>query len=201
MPQLPPLTRNLMIACLVILCLEQVEQLQLIRWFALWPVSTGLFMPWQVVTYAFLHSPNDWSHLFFNMLGMWMFGVELEMLWGLKRYAQFLLASAVAAAVTQLGFSLLFGSAAPVIGASGAIFGLLLANGMLFPRRQIALFMVFPTDMRTAVIIFGGLELLFGLGGGGSSLVAHFAHLGGMLGGYLMLLWWRRRPPSFRRVR
>jgi len=201
MPPLPPITRNLMIACLAVLCLEQIPQLELLRWFALWPVQTGYFMPWQLVSYAFLHEPRDLSHLFFNMLGLWMFGMELERLWGGRRYMQFLLASTLAAAATQLAFSLLFGAISPVIGASGAIFGLLIANGMLFPRRPIALFMVFPTDMRTAVLIFGALELFLGLGAGSGTMVAHFAHLGGMLGGYLMILWWRRRPPSYRRVR
>jgi membrane associated rhomboid family serine protease len=128
-----------------------------------------------------------------------MFGVELERLWGNKRYIQFLLASAVAAAATQLAFSFLFQSYAPTIGASGAIFGLLLANGMLFPRRPIALFMIVPVEMRTAVIVFGVLELLFGVYSGSGGMVAHFAHLGGMLGGWLMILWWRHRPPSLRR--
>jgi membrane associated rhomboid family serine protease len=121
------------------------------------------------------------------------------LLWGTKRYVQFLVVSALTAAITQLVFSTLFGSFSPVIGASGAIFGLLLANGMLFPRRPIALFMVFPTDMRTAVFIFGALEVFMGWRGGAGSMVAHFAHLGGMLGGWLMILWWRHRPPSLRR--
>lgn len=202
MPPLPPITRNLMIACLAVLCLEQFQQLGLIQWFGLWPLQSGAFMPWQVISYAFLHEPNDWTHLFFNMLGLWMFGVELEHLWGPKRYVQFLVAAAVAAAVTQLLFAFVFNSYAPTIGASGAIFGLLLANGMLFPRRPIALFMVFPTTMRNAVVIFGALELFMGWRGGSGSMVAHFAHLGGMLGGWLMILWWRHRPPTrFRRVK
>jgi membrane associated rhomboid family serine protease len=199
MQPLLPITRNLMIACLAVLCLEVILPQYVIQWFALWPLQSGNFMPWQVVTYAFLHEPHDPTHLIFNMLGLYMFGVELERLWGNKRYIQFLLASAVAAAATQLAFSFLFQSYAPTIGASGAIFGLLLANGMLFPRRPIALFMIVPVEMRTAVIVFGVLELLFGVYSGSGGMVAHFAHLGGMLGGWLMILWWRHRPPSLRR--
>jgi len=209
MQPLLPVTRNLMIACLAVLVLQHVPLLKVEDWFALWPIVPGLtsfwpvgagsFMPWQLITYAFLHSPNDPTHLLFNMLGLYMFGTELESLWGPKRYLQYLAASAAAAALAQLAFSFVFQSYAPTIGASGAIFGLLLANGMLFPHRPIGLFMIIPTDMRTAVIVFGVLELLFGVYSGGGGMVAHFAHLGGMVGGYLMLLWWRRRPPSHRR--
>jgi membrane associated rhomboid family serine protease len=201
MPPLLPVTRNLMIACLAALVLENIPYLGLIQWCGLWPLQSGNFMPWQVVTYAFLHEPRDPTHLIFNMLGLYMFGIELERLWGAKRYVQFLLASALAAAAAQLLFAFVFQSYAPTIGASGAIFGLLLANGLLFPHRPIALFMIVPTDMRTAVIVFGVMELLFGVYAGAGGMVAHFAHLGGMLGGWLMLLWWRRRPPAFRRVK
>jgi membrane associated rhomboid family serine protease len=161
-------------------------------WLALWPVNSGQFMPWQLITYAFLH--GDPLHLFFNMLGLWMFGSELERLWGNRRYIQYLLAAVLAAALVQMLFTLLVGTMAPTIGASGALFGLLLAYGMLFPNRTIMpLFPPIPMKARTFVIVFGALELFLGLSGGGG--IAHFAHLGGMLGGYLMILYWRGRPP------
>jgi membrane associated rhomboid family serine protease len=133
-------------------------------------------------------------HLFFNMLGLWMFGSELEQLWGQRRYLQMLAASIIAAAVVQLLFSLLTASGAPTVGASGGLFGLLLSFGMLFPNRVIMpLFPPIPMKARTFVMVFGGLELLFGLSG--RSGVAHFAHLGGMLGAWLMLSYWRGRLP------
>jgi membrane associated rhomboid family serine protease len=125
-----------------------------------------------------------------------MFGGELERLWGDKRYMQFLLASVLSAAAVQLLVTYVAGSSVPTIGASGAVFGLLLAYGMLFPNRIIMpLFPPIPMKARTFVIVFGALELLMGtwnFTGGG---IAHFAHLGGMLGGYLMILYWRGRPP------
>jgi membrane associated rhomboid family serine protease len=199
MPPIPPVTKALILICVAIYFAGQllpgvlgpIESLT-----ALWPLGSGRFLPWQVVTYAFLH--GDMAHLFFNMLGLWMFGSELERLWGHKRYLAFLLASVVAAALIQLVFTLLVGSRFPTVGASGALFGLLLAFGMLFPNRTIMpLFPPIPMKARTFVIVFGGLELLFGLGG--RSGIAHFAHLGGMLGGFLMIRYWRGQLPFGRR--
>ncbi len=165
---------------------------------ALWPLASGQFLPWQVLTYAFLHAGV--GHLFFNMLGLWMFGGELESLWGARRYIQFLIAGTVTAALTQLLVTSLIGSIAPTVGASGALFALLLAFGMLFPNRTIMpLFPPIPMKARTFVMVFGGLELLLGVTGGTG--VAHFAHLGGMLGGFLMIRFWRGQAPFSRRRR
>ena len=190
MPPIPPLTQALMLICTAVFCVEQFVRLDIL--FALWPLQSGLFWPWQVVSYGFLH--GSLMHLFFNMLGLWMFGSELERLWGRARYAQFLLASLLAAALTQLLITWLTGSNVPTVGASGALYGLLLAFGMLFPNRTIMpLFPPIPMKARTFVIVFGVIELLFGLSG--ASGVAHFAHLGGMLGGFLMIRYWRRQPP------
>ena len=220
MPTIPPLTRNLMIACVVAFCLG--EFVSLVPWFALWPVSSGYFMPWQPVTYAFLHGST--SHLFFNMLGLWMFGAELEQFWGEKRYLQFITVCVVTAAVAQLLVTQLMGSTVPTLGISGGIYGLLLAYALSFPRRQfdlvgfvpmlllmapsqtlnilgLVLYVMLMTNRQavpippihvpalTMVAIFGGIELLSGLFFG--SGVAHFAHLGGMLGGWLMVRYWR----------
>jgi membrane associated rhomboid family serine protease len=194
----PPVTRALMITIFVVFVLQQIPQLPLVQWFALFPLQSGFFWPWQVLTYAFLHL--DLSHVFFNLLALWMFGVELEQLWGERRYIQFLLASGLAAAAVYLLLAFMFPSI-PIIGFSGAIFGLLLAFGLLFPNRPILFFMVYPTTMRTAVILFGLLEVVFILFQRGAGAATNIAHLGGMLGGYLMILWWRRRPPRFRRAR
>jgi len=189
MPPIPPVTRTLMLICTAIFCIQLfVPVTELV--FALWPIHSGRFLPWQVVSYAFLH--GSITHLFFNMLGLWMFGSELERLWGQKRYLQFLLAGVLAAAVAQLLITL--GGGPPTVGASGGLFALLLAFGMLFPNRIIMpLFPPIPMKARTFVMVFGGLELVFGLAG--SSGVAHFAHLGGMVGGFLMIRYWRGQPP------
>jgi membrane associated rhomboid family serine protease len=194
MPPIPPVTKALMLICTAFFCLRFFVPLDL--WFALWPLSTGRFGAWQVVTYAFLH--GDMLHLFFNMLGLWMFGSELERLWGNKRYLSFLLAGVLAAAAAQLLITWLTRSPVPTVGASGGLFALLLAFGMLFPNRIIMpLFPPIPMKAKTFVMVFGGLELLLGLSG--ASGVAHFAHLGGMVGGFLMIRFWRGQPPFGRR--
>lgn len=194
MPPIPPLTQALMLACTAIYFGGELlrSTVPIEYWFALWPLGTGLFQPWQLLSYAFLH--GSLTHLVFNMLGLWMFGSELERLWGRKRYAQFLLAGALTAALAQLVFTALSGSQAPTVGASGALYALLLAYGMLFPNRTIMLLIPpIPMKARTFVIVFGSIELLFGLSG--RSGIAHFAHLGGMLGGWLMIRWWRGQAP------
>lgn len=187
MPFVPPVTKAYMLACVGVYCLfiliPGYESL-----FALWPLNTGRFLPWQPLSYAFLH--GDPLHLFFNMLGLWMFGSELERVWGGKRYAQLLVASALTGAAAQLVFTLLVGSFAPTVGASGALFGLLLSYGLMFPDRIIMpLFPPIPMKAKVFVAIFGALELLMGISG--RSGIAHFAHLGGMLGAWLMISYWR----------
>jgi membrane associated rhomboid family serine protease len=190
MPPIPPVTQTLMLVCTALFFLDQLFPLGGLL--ALWPLSSGLFWPWQVLTYAFLH--GGMMHLFFNMLGLWMFGGELERLWGPRRYLSFLLAGVLAAAAAQLIVTLLIGSNVPTVGASGGLFALLLAFGMLFPNRVIMpLFPPIPMKARTFVIVFGLLELVLGLYGRGG--VAHFAHLGGMVGGFLMIRYWRGHPP------
>ena len=190
MPPLPPLTKALMLICTAVFCVDQFVRLEFL--FALWPLLSGLFWPWQMLSYGFLH--GDLLHLSFNMLGLWMFGSELERLWGRQRYWQFLLASLLAAAATQLLVTWLTRSMVPTVGASGALFGLLLAFGMLFPNRIIVpLIPPIPMKARTFVIVFGVLELVLGLYG--RSGIAHFAHLGGMLGGFLMIRYWRGQAP------
>jgi membrane associated rhomboid family serine protease len=191
MPPISPLTKALMLTCTAVFALQYLYP-PILGLFALWPIQSGWFWPWQMVSYGFLH--GSLMHLAFNMFGLWMFGSELERLWGATRYWQFLLASLLTAAATQLLITWLTGSNVPTVGASGALFGLLLAFGMLFPNRIIVpLIPPIPMKARTFVIVFGALELVLGLSG--SSGVAHFAHLGGMLGGFLMIRYWRGQLP------
>lgn len=193
MPSMPPVTQALLLINVAAFCLDIFLGPLFTRALALWPVGSGYFLPWQVVTYAFLHG-SMW-HLFFNMLGLWMFGSELELVWGQKRYLQFYFASLLTAALTQLLMAGISGSVYPTVGASGALFGLLLAFGMMFPNRIIMpLFPPIPMKAKVFVAVFGGLELLFGVTGTVEG-VAHFAHLGGMLGGFLMIRYWQGRSP------
>lgn len=196
MPPMPPVTKALILACVGMFCLGLLVPPQYEAWLALWPIGSGRFMPWQLLSYAFLH--GGVFHLLFNMFGLWMFGSELERLWGGRRYIHFLLASTLTAALVQLVWTQLIGSNSATVGASGALYGLLLGFGMLFPNRTIQLLIPpIPMPAKVYVAVFGGLELLLGLSG--PSGVAHFAHLGGMLGGFLMIQYWRRRTPFSRK--
>jgi len=167
------------------------------------PISSALgnFVPWQLVTYAFLHDTHNFGHIFFNMLALLMFGAPLEYQWGLKRFLAFYFISVVGAGLTYLAWSAVMGYDVPVLGASGGVFGLLLAYGMLFPRQRMMLILP-PVEIeaRTLVIIYGVLQLYMGLTGTGGG-TANFAHLGGMLFGWLVIRYWRRQPPFWRRKR
>lgn len=155
------------------------------RWFALWPLETGSFMPWQLVTYQFMH--GSFGHVFFNMFALWMFGVELENLWGSRRFLSYYLLTGIAGGVAQMAVSYFGAEGHPVIGASGAVMGVLLAFGMNFPNRPIFMFPIFfPIPAKYFVMIYAGISLLFGMMNTADG-VAHFAHLGGVVGGYLLL--------------
>jgi membrane associated rhomboid family serine protease len=198
MHQLPPTTRALMLICTAVFCVQYLAPAVLTPWLALFGPLSGRFMPWQPVTYAFLHGGP--THLFFNMLGLWMFGAELEMLWGRKRYLLFLLACVLSAAVAQMVLATFFGGGGFTVGASGAVFGLMMAMAMTFPHRDFTLVIPPVTlNIKVIVAIWGVLELLYGVMG--EIGVAHFAHLGGMLGGFLMLRYWRGQPPFGRKRR
>ncbi len=137
---------------------------------------------WQFVTYMFLH--GGFWHLFFNMFALWMFGSEIEQLWGRRAFLTYYFVTGLGGGLTYCLTS--WGSQAPLVGASGAIFGLLLAYGLLFPERQILLYFIIPIRAKWFVLLFGVFELLAAqqrsLDG-----IGHFAHLGGMLFGYLWL--------------
>ncbi len=195
MPPMPPITQALLLLNVAVFFIDQLIGPVFTRLFALWPLGAG-FLPWQVISYAFLH--GGYEHLFFNMFGLWMFGSELERIWGPKRFIQFYTASVLAAAAAQLAVTALTGSIYPTIGASGGLFGLLLAFGMMFPHRTILLFFIIPIPARMLVVLYGAFELYQGVTGSQAG-VAHFAHLGGMLGGFLMMRYWQGKPPFGRR--
>ena len=161
-------------------------------YFALWPVSRGApFEFWQLISYGFMH--GNLTHIAFNMFGLWMFGQDLERLWGAQRFLTFYLICVVGAGLIQLLVAHMQNGAYPTVGASGGLFGILLAYGLTFPNRVIVpLFPPIPMRAITFVVLFGGFELLMGVGGARTG-IAHFAHVGGMLFGFLVLQFWARR--------
>jgi membrane associated rhomboid family serine protease len=146
---------------------------------------------WQLATYLFLH--GGWFHIIFNMFALWMFGSDLESQWGGKKFLYYYFLTGIGAGIFDVGINTLFASAhladlPPTIGCSGAVYGLLLAYGVLFPERVIYLYMIIPIKAKWFVVIMGAIEFVssFGFGSG----ISHFAHLGGMLFGYLYLRGW-----------
>lgn len=192
---MPPVTTTLIIANVAIYFLQQVLP-GLLGPFALWPLAASAmsgghvgFQPWQIVTYAFLH--GGLTHLLFNMFALYMFGSALEQVVGPKRYLNFYLVCVITAAIAQLATSSLLGGVYPTVGASGGVFGLLLAYAVYFPRNRVMLlFPPIPMPARTFVILYAILELVLGVTGTQEG-VAHFAHLGGLVGGALMIYYWR----------
>lgn len=187
---IPPVTRALLVANVVMFLLQELLPAPLVGWLALWPLQVG-FLPWQLVTYAFLH--GSLLHLFFNMFALYMFGGEFERVVGERRYLQYYFVCVVTAGLAQLLVSAALALPPyPTVGASGGVFGLLLAFGLYFPRRIIVLLIPpIPMPAWLFVTVYGVIELYLGVTGTQQG-VAHFAHLGGMLGGYLMIRNWRR---------
>jgi membrane associated rhomboid family serine protease len=206
MPPFTPAVQALLLINVAAFALDALLGGWLNAVFALWPIGSH-FLPFQPVTYAFLH--GNMPHLVFNMLGLWMFGSELETVRGSKRFLIFYFVSVLTAAALQLLLSPLFGSSAPTLGASGGIFGLLVGFAMTNPNRQVMLLIPpIPMKAKTMAIVYGALELYLSLpswvpGVGPMNYlfgnVAHFAHLGGMLGGWLMIRYWRGQPPFGKR--
>jgi membrane associated rhomboid family serine protease len=194
---LTPAVRWLLLANVGIFGLQSLFPDAIVTRFALWPwhgaERYGLppFEPWQLISYAYLH--GGFEHIFFNMFAVYMFGPELERLLGTRRFNVYYLVCVFGAGLAQLLVQKYFESDAsgPTVGASGGVFGLLLLFGMAFPQRRLMLiFPPIPMPAWLFVTLYGLAELLMGVF---SVLpgIAHFAHLGGMAGGYILIRYWR----------
>ena len=201
---LPPVIKLLLIANGVLFLLENIFGSGMLSTFALWPLTAEsipgagsqypTFMPWQLLSYGFLH--GSVMHLLLNMYALWMFGIALENLWGSRTFAIYYFVCIVGAGVTQLIVSAIAGNYYPTIGASGGVFGVLLAFGMFYPNRVLILLIPpMPIKAKWFVIIYGTIELWFGVTGTAAG-VAHFAHLGGMLFGLMLIYYWKKYPPK-----
>lgn len=192
----PSAVRTLLLITIAGFLLEIYAGENMITSLALWPLQASFmpqnqFMPWQLVTYAFLH--GSIAHLAFNMYGLWMFGRELEILLGRRMFLKLYFASILSAGLVQLLATSATGNIFPTVGASGGVFGVLIAYGMCFPNRIIMLLIPpVPLSARQFVVLYAVIELILGVTGTQAG-VAHFAHLGGMIGGYMVIRRWRRR--------
>lgn len=211
---LPPVVKNLLILNVLFFLADislQTRGIDLTQWLGLHYITAQDFYPWQFITYMFMH--GNFSHLFFNMFALWMFGYALENYWGSKRFLVYYLITGVGAALIQTGVLALeirgmtqglppfaaqhYINQIVTVGASGAVYGILLAFGMCFPNVPIFLYFFFPIKAKWFVIIYGVIELFAGIGGTADG-VAHFAHLGGMIFGLLLILYWRKHGARIR---
>lgn len=204
----PPVVKNLIIANCVMLLATTLLPFggKIVEYLALFNAESPFFHSYQVVTYMFLH--GGWEHLFFNMFALWMFGRSLEYELSSPRFLTYYMICGIGAALLQLGVGWIEYSSAvtqhgayaaqvllqiPTVGASGAIFGLLLAFGLLHPNAIIMLLIPpIPIKAKWFVLIYGLIELFLGMSGRQPG-VAHYAHLGGMIWGFLLLWYWKRR--------
>lgn len=259
---LPPVVKNLLIInglfFLAQIMFLNVFRLDLADYLGMHYFGSSKFNPVQLVTYMFLHSTSDFSHILFNMFALWMFGYLIENVWGSKRFLIYYMVTGIGAAVVHMivmyisisgiqadaamimsapdptdfynfvnrhfplyqnslndfintwsanpGNTDLINQASryldelielrkdvPTVGASGAVFGILLAFGMMFPNTLIYIYFLFPIKAKWFVIIYGGLELFMGIRNSAGDNVAHFAHLGGMIFGFFLIRYWNRR--------
>ena len=216
---LPPVVKNLLIINALFFLADVVfgiKEIDLSEWLGLHYFGASDFAIWQPVTYMFMHA--NFGHLFFNMFALWMFGAAIENYWGTKRFLIFYFVAGIGAALvyeiwqyidityimhlqdytgvkvtsTQVYTVDEFINKMTLVGASGAVYGLLLAFGMLFPNALIFLYFLIPIKAKWFVIIYGGLEVLYCIFAS-SDGIAHIAHLGGMLFGLLLILYWKRK--------
>ena len=208
---MPPVVKNLLLINVIMYVISVITGNFMYENFALFYFKSPFFKPFQLVTHMFMH--GGFTHIFFNMYTLFIFGSVLERVWGSQKFLLYYFVTGIGAALLHLGVMYLqlqgyFAEAnagnvyataniqalltTPTVGASGAIYGLLLAYGMLFPNNVMQL--IFPPVALKAkwfVLIFGALELLLGLSGRGGD-VAHFAHLGGMIFGFFLILYWKK---------
>lgn len=218
--QFPPVVKNLMIINVLVFLTQNIvgqrEEGLVENWFALHDLHSVYFKPHQLITHMFMH--GSFAHLFFNMFGLWMFGAAIEHRYGAKRFLQFYIISGLGAAVLHMG--ILYVEMEPImeifrrlpmeeqleliespsfkvnvatLGASGAVFGCLAAFGYLYPNSIIMINFLLPMKAKWLVLIYAGMELLLAFRNSAGDTVAHFAHLGGALTGFLLVYFWNKR--------
>ena len=193
---IPTVIFALLVANGLFFAAQQLQFEFLLYNFALWPAGSPRpeFHVWQLLSYGFLH--GNLNHIFFNMFGLWMFGRDIERMMGARRFLIYYLTCVIGAGIVQLLVAGTQGGIYPTIGASGGVFGILLAFAMAFPNRVIMLlFPPIPMKAKYFVLLYGLLELYLGLSGRAPG-VANFAHLGGMLFGFMLIQYWRKAQKS-----
>ena len=191
MSNVPKAVKHIILINVLMLVLTYLNNPLMSKWFALNPI-TFLWKPWQLVTYMFMH--GGLGHLFFTMYTLFIFGSVLENVWGTRKFLTFYFVTGIGAALVNIGVQYLTGSFALTVGASGAIYGILMGYAMLYPDSRLTLLFP-PVSMKAKwfVLIFAGIELLLGISNNPADNVAHFAHLGGLIFAFLLIMFWKKK--------
>jgi len=193
---IPVVTKNILFINLIIWAACNFLPFPLVEYLGLYDLNSNQFNLYQLITYQFTHIA--FFHLFFNMFALFMFGRVLESYWGPSRFLTYYMVTGIGAGLIQLAICYFQGAHSVTIGASGAVFGILLAFGMLFPNTPLMIIPIpFPIKAKYLVIGYGALELWFGFSNRAGDDIAHFAHLGGMLFGIILILYWRKNSGNF----
>ncbi len=193
--QIPMVVKNILIINVLLFAGKFLlaDKIDLDRYLDLFPIGTEYFKPHQFITYMFMHA--DLSHIFLNMLGVYMFGSILENIWGSKRFLNFYILCGLGAAAAQLAISSINNEYTILLGASGSVFGLLVAFAMMFPNTELQLYFVIPVKAKYLVTAYAAFELYNGFFSHDN--VAHFAHLGGLVVGVIIMFIWKRNKTFF----
>ncbi|MCD6019791.1 MAG: Rhomboid family protein [Bacteroidetes bacterium] len=191
--QIPMVVKNILIINVLLYFGTLVFGELLHRYLDLYPIGTPYFKPYQFISYMFMHA--DIAHILFNMLAVYMFGSILENIWGPKRFLNFYLLCGLGAAFLQLGISYYNNEYTILLGASGAVFGLLVAFAMMFPNTELQIYFIIPVKAKYLVIGYALFELYNGFFAHDN--VAHFAHLGGLAVGIIIMLIWKKNKTFF----
>lgn len=194
---LPPVVKNLLIINVLVFILQNVldKRMNFTQLIGLWPINSSMFQPWQPVTHMFAH--GGMFHIFFNMFALWMFGRVLENLWGSKKFLIFYMLSGLGAAALHLAVQYFAGTFSVAVGASGAVYGLLVAFAFLFPNTPLYLmFIPIPIKAKWAITGILVLDLIFGFSSANTG-VAHAAHIGGAITGFIIVWYWKKKGRNF----
>lgn len=195
----PQATLHLILVNVIVYIATLINYEFMVGTFALWPPETPWFRIWQPVTYMFMH--GGFMHIFFNMYSLYLFGSAVEQKIGTRRFLVLYFACGLSAAALNLLVLWLRGTAVPTVGASGSIYGLIVAFAMLYPKaRMMLLFPPIPMTAKWMAIVFIGIELITGITDTVDG-VAHFAHLGGAILGFVLIWVWYRLPGIRSRAR
>jgi membrane associated rhomboid family serine protease len=188
---LPQVTKAVLLINVILFALDFISGHIIVNYLALYSIHTQGFRPYQLITHMFLH--GGLGHIFFNMFGLYMFGKILETVLGSKRFFILYFLSGIGAALLQLSIYYLQGTDAQMIGASGAVFGILAAFAMLFPNVELMIFLIpVPIKAKYIVPIYAAIELFSGIASFKGDNIAHFAHIGGAIVGFILIKYWKK---------